>query len=91
MRSRRRCLLGMLTIVAIAGTLTSCGRYGRPVRPAPSESITRTEAFAAGKAFATGKAFAAAEAATRETAGGIGSGDPGEEHRDATRRDGARS
>lgn len=25
--------LALLTIFAIAGTLSSCGRYGRPVRP----------------------------------------------------------
>ena len=27
--------VAMLTILAIAGTLTACGRYGRPVRPEP--------------------------------------------------------
>lgn len=28
-------LIAILTILAIAGTLTSCGRYGRPVRSVP--------------------------------------------------------
>jgi predicted small lipoprotein YifL len=32
---RGRRWLAVLTIFVIAGTLTSCGRYGRPVRPLP--------------------------------------------------------
>jgi len=32
-RTRRLAILGIL---AIAGTLLACGRYGRPVRPAPA-------------------------------------------------------
>ena len=36
-------LLAMLTILAIAGTLTSCGRYGKPIRPveAPEQNFDR--------------------------------------------------
>jgi len=32
-------ILAMLTILTIAGTLTACGRYGRPVRPAPEAGL----------------------------------------------------
>jgi len=35
--SLRSQFLAALTILMIAGTMTSCGRYGSPVRP-PSES-----------------------------------------------------
>jgi hypothetical protein len=38
-------LLAVLTILAIAGTLMSCGRYGSPVRPLPA-AATDTEAAA---------------------------------------------
>ena len=32
-----RCALVMITIFAITGTLSACGRYGSPVRVAPAE------------------------------------------------------
>ena len=32
----RKLVAEALTILAIAGTLTACGRYGPPVRPAPT-------------------------------------------------------
>ena len=35
--------LAMITILAIAGTLSACGRYGRPVRVAPVDVGTETE------------------------------------------------
>jgi hypothetical protein len=69
--------LAMLTILAIAGTLTACGRYGSPVRPLPTaanETGAATETGAAaqpetavppdadGPADATGAADADAEA-----------------------------
>ena len=33
-----RSRVAMLTILALAGTLTACGRYGPPVRPSPNPS-----------------------------------------------------
>ena len=32
-------VLAMVTILAITSTLSSCGRYGRPVRPIPEEAL----------------------------------------------------
>ena len=43
MSRRARWVIVSLTILAIAGTLTGCGRYGRPVRPKP-EPAARFEA-----------------------------------------------
>lgn len=45
---RSRCLvirgaLAMITIVAITGTLSACGRYGSPVRVAPTEANAELE------------------------------------------------
>ncbi len=37
-----RILLAMITILAIAGTLSACGRYGSPVRSASVEAGDRT-------------------------------------------------
>ncbi len=42
---RSQCLAA-LTILVIAGTMTSCGRYGSPVRP-PSEVPSAAESPAA--------------------------------------------
>lgn len=42
--------LAALTILAIAGTLSSCGRYGRPVRPTPENAKETEEAEAEAKA-----------------------------------------
>ncbi len=36
---RRHRLVAMLTILAIVGTLSACGRYGRPVRPTQVEAV----------------------------------------------------
>ena len=33
--------IAIITILAIAGTLSSCGRYGKPVRAAPATEDTR--------------------------------------------------
>lgn len=41
-RIRARSWVVAITIVAIAGTLCGCGRYGRPVRPAPSQAPAQT-------------------------------------------------
>ena len=38
-------VLALLTIIAIAGTLSACGRYGRPIRPTAS-LFTSTAALA---------------------------------------------
>ena len=35
-RGRLRQQIALLTILAIVGTLTGCGRYGRPKRPVPA-------------------------------------------------------
>jgi hypothetical protein len=35
-----RWMIAIITIVAITGTLSSCGRYGRPVRVAPATEDT---------------------------------------------------
>jgi len=35
-----RRILAVITILAIAGTLSACGRYGNPVRVAPAEVRT---------------------------------------------------
>lgn len=50
---RVKTVLALLTIIAIAGTLSACGRYGRPVRPKAS-FLTPTSAIAA--AMQNGKA-----------------------------------
>lgn len=39
-----RCALAMITILAITGTLSACGRYGSPVRVAPTEVEVEAEA-----------------------------------------------
>ncbi len=33
------CLIAIVTILAIVGTLSSCGRYGSPVRVAPVAEV----------------------------------------------------
>jgi hypothetical protein len=33
-------VISIITILAIAGTLSSCGRYGKPVRVAPATDTT---------------------------------------------------
>jgi hypothetical protein len=35
----RHCLIAIVTILAIVGTLSSCGRYGSPVRAAPAAEV----------------------------------------------------
>ena len=35
----RHCLIAIVTILAIVGTLSSCGRYGNPVRVAPAAEV----------------------------------------------------
>jgi hypothetical protein len=69
MRMLRRRALAMLTILAIAGTLTSCGRYGRPVRPLPTPAAP-LEAAAPAEAAAPIEAKAPAEAASPAEATG---------------------
>ena len=39
--SRNRRVVASLTIAAILGTLAGCGVYGRPKRPAPTETAAR--------------------------------------------------
>lgn len=34
--SRTRRIVALITMLAIAGTLAGCGRYGKPVRPVPT-------------------------------------------------------
>lgn len=38
-RIRLRSVAAGITILAIAGTLSGCGRYGRPVRPAAATGL----------------------------------------------------
>ena len=33
-------MISIITILAIAGTLSSCGRYGKPLRVAPATDTT---------------------------------------------------
>ena len=39
----RRCALTLITILAITGTLSACGRYGSPVRVVPVEVEAEVE------------------------------------------------
>ena len=39
--------IAWLTIAAMIGTLSGCGRYGRPVRREPADTLTRPQIFAA--------------------------------------------
>lgn len=32
-------MLALITIFVIVGTLSGCGRYGKPVRPAPNAEL----------------------------------------------------
>jgi hypothetical protein len=41
-RTAAKRVAALLTILAIAGTLSACGRYGRPVRPKASPSMLNT-------------------------------------------------
>jgi len=36
---RKRRVVACLTILVIVGTLSACGRYGRPKRPAPEPAV----------------------------------------------------
>jgi hypothetical protein len=45
-RARRR-WLALLTILAIAGTLNGCGRYGRPIRPVSEDATLASDAASA--------------------------------------------
>jgi|GEM_PF-5121260 len=36
---RKYRVVACLTILAIVGTLSACGRYGRPKRPAPTPAV----------------------------------------------------
>ena len=48
-----RRLIVLLTIAAMIGTLSGCGRYGRPERRKPADTLTRPQIFtAAGGALA---------------------------------------
>jgi len=66
-----RRLLVMITILAIAGTLSACGRYGSPVRSSPV-AVGTTAPEGVGEAGASAE-IGAAEAKSKGPANGEGS------------------
>ena len=61
----RRCALTLITILAITGTLSACGRYGSPVRVVPVEVEAEVEVEAGAEDPQT-KARAADESSDRK-------------------------
>jgi hypothetical protein len=60
-------VISIITFLAIAGTLSSCGRYGKPVRVAPATDTTDLAAEDEDAAVADAKRVDESSDESRET------------------------